>query len=80
MTRVKSRKQKLRIAMVWGGKDNAQWMMNHLRSGYFIMNFPDCKNVNKIFEALDRNQSNQYEIAVRSLGKEPLKTNVINGK
>jgi hypothetical protein len=59
--------KKLQVSMEWGGQDNRQWMMNHLRSGYFLMNFPDCKNVNRYFEAMDKMATNKYEILIRPL-------------
>jgi len=59
--------------MEWGGKDNAQWMMNLLRSRFFLMDFPNCKNVNKFFEAMDPKISNLFEITIRPLRKESLK-------
>ncbi len=64
--------KKIFIKMVWGGSSNTQWMMNHMRSGFFLMNFPNCKNVNKYFEDLDPSMSNLYEITVTPRGKEPL--------
>jgi len=64
--------KKIFIKMVWGGSSNTQWMMNHFRSGFFLMNFPNCKNVNKCFEGLDTSKSNLYEITVTPRGKEPL--------
>lgn len=64
-----------KVRMEWGGKDNQQWMMNFLRSRFFLMNFPDCKNVNKYFEGMDKTKSNKFEITIRPLGKEPLKEN-----
>ncbi len=66
--------RKLKVRMEWGGKDNTQWMMNLLGSRHFLMNFPDCKNVNKFFEEMDSKMSNRFEITFRSLGKEPLQS------
>jgi len=65
----------LRIRMEWGGEKNRQWMMNLMRSRFFLMNFPDCKNVNKFFEGMDKQVSNKFEIVIRPLGKEPLDEN-----
>jgi len=62
--------KKLRVRMEWGGIKNTQWMMNMLTLRYFLMNFPDCKNVNKYFEGLDKTKSNKFEIIIRSIGKE----------
>jgi len=56
--------------MEWGGIKNTQWMMNMLSLRYFLMNFPDCKNVNKYFEGLDQTKSNKFEIIIRPIGKE----------
>jgi len=67
--------KKLRIRMEWGGKDNRQWMMNLLGSRFFLMNFPDCKNVNRHFENMDKSSSNKFEIIIRPLGKEPVDGN-----
>jgi len=64
--------KKLIAKLNWGGSNNTQWMMNHLRSGFFLMNFPNCKNVNRYFEGLDQSESNLYEITITPLGKEPL--------
>lgn len=66
--------RKIKVQMEWGGKDNRQWMMNHMGSGFFLMNFPDCRNVNKYFEGMDKAKSNKFGITVRPLGKEPLET------
>ncbi len=65
--------KKLQVRMEWGGKDNAQWMMNLLRSRFFLMDFPNCKNVNKFFEEMDLKMSNLFEITIRPLRKESLK-------
>jgi|GEM_PF-3394933 len=62
--------KKLRVRMEWGGNKNTQWMMNMLKSGFFLMNFPDCRNVNKYFEEMDKTKSNKFEIIIRPLGKE----------
>jgi len=67
--------RKLRVRMEWGGKNNAQWMMNLLRSRFFLMNFPNCKNVSKFFEGMDKDLSNKFEILIRPLGGEPLDEN-----
>lgn len=64
--------KRLRVRMDWGGGRNRQWMMNHLRSGFFLMNFPNCKNVNKYFEEMDPGKSNLFEITIRPLAKELL--------
>ncbi len=64
--------KKLWIRMEWGGGNNKQWMMNMLRSRYFFMNFPNCKNVNRYFEGMDPRMSNKFEIIIRPIGKEPL--------
>ena len=71
MTKPKLRRQ-LQVRMEWGGKNNKQWMMNFLSSRFFFMNFPDCKNINKYFEALDKTKSNKFEITIRPLGKDKL--------
>jgi len=63
---------KLRIRMEWGGSQNRQWMMNLLRSKFFLMNFPDCKNVNRYFDGMDKSMSNKFEIIIRPIGKETL--------
>ena len=64
--------KKLWVRMEWGGKANRQWMMNLMRSHFFLMNFPDCKNVNKYFKGMNRLKSNKFEIIIRPLGQEPL--------
>ncbi len=64
--------KRLLIRMEWGGKHNQQWMMNFLRSRFFLMNFPNCKNVNKSFEGMDPKKSNMFEILIKPLGQEPL--------
>ena len=64
--------RRLLVRMEWGGRDNQQWMMNLLRSRFFLMNFPNCKNVNKNFEGLNSTKSNTFEILIRPLGQEPL--------
>lgn len=64
--------KRLLVRMEWGGKANTQWMMNLLRSRFFLMNFPDCKNVNKYFERMDKTKSNKFEILIRLIGEEPL--------
>ncbi len=56
--------------MEWGGIKNTQWMMNMLTLRYFLMNFPDCKNVKKYFDGLDKTKSNKFEIIIRPIGKE----------
>ncbi len=66
---------KIKVRMDWGGKNNRQWMMNLLRSRYFLMNFPDCKNVNRHFREMDKSMSNKFEIIIRPLGKEPFDGN-----
>ena len=58
--------------MEWGGSKNRQWMMNMLGSRFFLMNFPDCRNVNKYFEDMDKAKSNKFEISIRPLNKEEL--------
>ena len=63
----------LKVNMKWGGKENRQWMMDHLGSGHFLMNFPDCKNVNKYFQGMDKQKSNKFLITIRPLGKDDLK-------
>jgi len=59
--------KKLQVSMEWGGEKNTQWMMNHFRSGFFLMNFPNCKNVNKFFEGLDQTKPNKFEITIKPL-------------
>jgi len=49
--------------------------MNLLRSRFFLMNFPNCKNVSKFFEGMDKDLSNKFEILIRPLGGEPLDEN-----
>ncbi len=56
--------------MEWGGSKNTQWMMNMFKSRFFLMNFPDCRNVNKYFEEMDKTTSNKFEIIIHPLGKE----------
>ena len=64
--------KKLFVRMEWGGSTNTQWMMNHMRTGFFLMNFPNCKNVNKFFEGLDTSKPNLYKITITPMGKAPL--------
>lgn len=61
--------KKLQVSMEWGGEKNTQWMMNHLRTGFFLMNFPNCKNVNKFFEGLDQTKPNTFEITIKPLSE-----------
>jgi len=65
---------KINVRMVWGGNQNKQWMMNILSSGFFLMNFPNCKNVNRYFEGLDPDKTNDFEITIRPIKRrQPLK-------
>lgn len=73
--------QKFKVRMEWGGKDNTKWMMNHLRLNQkrqriFLMDFPNCRNVNRYFEGLDPSKSNKYRITLDPIGKEPLDESV----
>jgi|GEM_PF-5020758 len=61
--------RKLKVNMVWGGNRNKQWMMNLLHSGFFLMNFPNCKNVNKLFEDLNQKTGNPFEVTIRPIRK-----------
>ena len=61
--------RKFKVNMVWGGDSNKQWMMNLLDSGFFLMNFTNCKNVNKFFERLNQNTGNPFEIIIKPIRK-----------
>ncbi len=63
--------RKFKVNMVWGGDSNKQWMMNLLHSGFFLMNFPNCRNVNKFFERLNQNTDNPFEIIIKPIRKSP---------
>ena len=42
-----------------------QWFM--YMKDRFIMKFPDCDNMHRIFKGLDKNESKDYDIKVKPL-------------
>ena len=53
---------KIKVSMKWC-EERQQWFM--YQKGYFVMNFPDCKNIHKFFErGLSKNKDQQFLINI----------------